>query len=71
MTPPPAGDAAGRPDAGAPSPESVHGFEIRGEFDRAVAEALMLEIRRLGRQCGIALTCRVERARRPAEEASM
>ena len=71
MTRSPSGGAAARTDAGAPPTERVHGFEIRGEFDRAVAEALMLEIRRLGRRCGIALTCRVERVRRSVEEASM
>lgn len=55
MTQPPAGDARREPPGGAD-------LEISGDFDRATAEALMLEIQRLGKRCGVGLTSRVERA---------
>jgi hypothetical protein len=44
--------------------------EISGDFDRAAAEALMLEIERVGKRCGVALSSRVERARDPGEDRS-
>jgi hypothetical protein len=49
---------------------SVHRVEISGDFDRAAAEALMLEIERVGKRCGVALSSRVERARDPGEDRS-
>jgi hypothetical protein len=44
--------------------------EISGDFDRAAAEALMLEIERVGKRCGVTLSSRVERARDPGEDRS-
>jgi hypothetical protein len=35
------------------SPEAVRGLEITGELDRAAAEALQLEVRRLLRRHGL------------------
>ncbi len=50
---------------------TVHRLEISGDFDRAAAEALMLEIERVGKRCGVALSSRVERALDPGEDRSM
>lgn len=61
------------PQSGEPArpPASLHRLEISGDFDRAAAEALMLEIQRVGKRCGVALNSRVERARDPGEDRSM
>ena len=52
-----------------PSPERPaemgYHVEVRGDFDRATAEALMLEIQRLGRRHGLTLNGRVERSPGP------
>jgi hypothetical protein len=55
MTQRPPGDAPRR----APSCACL---EISGDFDRATAEALMLEIQRVAKRSGVGLTSRVERA---------
>ncbi len=64
MTQRPPGDAPRRAPSGAY-------LEITGDFDRATAEALMLEIQRLGKRCGVGLTSRVERAIDHSEDRSM
>ncbi len=61
-----------RPPGGAPRrPPGAAYLEISGNFDRATAEALMLEIQRLGKRCGVGLTSRVERAIDHSEDRSM
>jgi len=55
---------AGEPSPGRPA-EKAYQLEVSGDFDRATAEALMLEIQRLGRRHGLMLNGRVERAPGP------
>jgi hypothetical protein len=52
-------------------PTSVHRLEISGDFDRATAEALMLEIQRIGKRCGVELNSTVERVVPTGEARSM
>jgi hypothetical protein len=47
-----------------------HSFEVSGGLDRATAEALMLEIKRLGRRHAVVMQARIERALDPGEELS-
>ena len=47
-----------------------HFLEVSGSLDRATAEALMLEIKRLGRRHGVVMQARIERALDPGEELS-
>lgn len=65
MTPTPATD--GKADGPSPERPAETGYqlEVSGGFDRATAEALMLEIQRLGRRHGLTLNGRVERAPGP------
>jgi hypothetical protein len=52
-----------RPPGDAPRPApGCTNLEISGDFDRATAEALMLEIQRVAKRSGVGLTSRVERA---------
>jgi len=55
---------ADEPSLGRPA-ETGYQLEVSGDFDRATAEALMLEIQRLGRRHGLTLNGRVERAPGP------
>jgi len=55
MTQGPLGDALRQPPGG------IY-LEVSGDFDRATAEALILEIQRIGKRYGVGVTSRVERA---------
>ena len=54
-----------------PPASGVYSFEVSGDFDRATAEALMLEFQLLGKRCGVPLNGRVERVVDPPEDRSM